>query len=107
MDILLRNVDAKVISIVDEKAKEKGISRNQLLKEYINLYVTNEGYKSKTDSIDYTISKLSNAFEFNQKRMESIEHNLENILLLISISAGIDIQDIPMIIKQYKQMEVE
>lgn len=107
MDILLRNLDAKVINVVDEKAKERGISRNQLLREYINMYVTNEGYKSKTDSVNYTINKVSNAFEFTQKRMESIEHNLENILLLISISAGIDIQDIQMIIDKYKQTGVE
>lgn len=107
MEIRIRGIDTSTINFLDNIAKENGISRNELLKRYINKVKTDNVFKSERDEIDYMLSNLTNAFEFTQKRLSSLESNIENILLLISISAGIDIKDIPFIINQYKTDEME
>lgn len=102
MDVLLRNIDEHTVEIIDKKAKKKGVSRNELINTYLDTVVFNEEYKTKEEEIKYALNKLTNAFEFTQQRLGSLENNLENIFLLLSISAGIDIQDIPSIIDNYK-----
>jgi|SRR5699024_4341051 len=91
MDIYIRGVNDDVGVVLNKIAKKKGVTRNKLIKEYLTHLSEEEQFRSKQDSIDYTISKISNAFKHTQERIDDIEENIKDILILFSITADIDI----------------
>lgn len=83
MDILIRNVNASAVKIFDDKAKEKGSTRNQYLKNYIEKLAMTEGLTEKESELNNTISKMTGAMELLYKQMEDMENKSTQMFYLL------------------------
>lgn len=90
MDIHLRRIDASAIKIIDEKAKTNRMTRNELLKQYIEEMSQFDGVKQERKSLDATLNRVADALEMTFKRLENLEDRNIRLYLLLCDSLGFD-----------------
>src|SRR5699024_221153 len=101
MEIKVRNLDIQTVKTIDKLAKNKGVSRNKFLKDLLISVAINPQVKDEKDKVEMTLTKVADALEFTHERLKSLEHNFENILLLIAFTSGIEFNEIPKILDHY------
>ena len=71
MDILVRKVPANVVALIDEKAKKRGISREEFLREQLLLISLDDEIKKVQDREAMMMNKLSKVIDLNTKVMSA------------------------------------
>lgn len=67
MDILIRKVQGNVVALIDEKAKKRGISREEFLREQLSLISLDDEIKKVQDRELIMMNKLSKIIDLNTK----------------------------------------
>lgn len=67
MDILIRKVPGNVVALIDEKAKKRGISREEFLREQLSLISLDDEIKRVQDREAMMMNKLSKIIDLNTK----------------------------------------
>lgn len=67
MDILIRKVPGNVVALIDEKAKKRGVSREEFLREQLSLISLDDEIKRVQDREAMMMNKLSKIIELNTK----------------------------------------
>lgn len=67
MDILIRKVQVNVVALIDEKAKKRGISREEFLREQLSLISLDDEIKKVQDRELIMMNKLSKIIDLNTK----------------------------------------
>lgn len=105
MEVKIRGIDAHTVKTIDQLARDRGVSRNKFLKDLLTSSAINPQLKDEKDKVDKTLTKVVDALEFTHERLESLERNFENVLLLIAITSGIEFTEIPKILEHYISQE--
>lgn len=71
MDILIRKVSGNVVALIDEKAKKRGVSREEFLREQLLLISLDDEIKRVQDREAMMINKLSKIIDLNTKVMSA------------------------------------
>src|SRR5690625_7874705 len=88
IDVLIRNIDSKFIEEIDVLAKEKKMSRNELMKIMLGkdlLIGTSEIDKTR---LELTNEKIHDAILLHNKRMDDLLENYKKLFTLISLEIG-------------------
>ena len=67
MDILIRKVPGNVVALIDEKAKKRGVSREEFLREQLSLISLDDEIKRVQDREAMMMNKLSKIIDLNTK----------------------------------------
>lgn len=67
MDILIRKVPGNVVALIDEKAKKRGVSREEFLREQLLLISLDDEIKRVQDREAMMMNKLSKVIDLNTK----------------------------------------
>ena len=67
MDILIRKVPGNVVALIDEKAKKRGVSREEFLREQLSLISLDDEIKKLQDREVMMMNKLSKIIDLNTK----------------------------------------
>lgn len=67
MDILIRKVPGNVVALIDEKAKKRGISREEFLREQLSFISLDDEIKRVQDREAMMMNKLSKIIDLNTK----------------------------------------
>lgn len=67
MDILIRKVPGNVVALIDEKAKKRGVSREEFLREQLSLISLGDEIKRVQDREAMMMNKLSKVIDLNTK----------------------------------------
>ncbi|WP_133015754.1 ribbon-helix-helix protein, CopG family [Clostridium cuniculi] len=67
MDILIRKVPGNVVALIDEKAKKRGVSREEFLREQLSLISLDDEIKRVQDREAMMMNKLSKVIDLNTK----------------------------------------
>ncbi|ALX49762.1 hypothetical protein AOX59_14980 [Lentibacillus amyloliquefaciens] len=90
MDILLRRIDASAMKIIDEKAKNNRMTRNELLKHHIEDLAQFNGVKRAEKELDSTLSRVGDALEITYNRLDQLEKQSMKMHLLLATVLDID-----------------
>lgn len=90
MDIFLRKIDAGAIKVIDEKAKNNNMTRNELLKNRIEELATFDGIKQTEKEMDSTLNKVGDALEMTFNRLNQLEKRTEKMFFLLCDVSGLD-----------------
>lgn len=71
MDILIRKVPGNVVALIDEKAKKRGVSREEFLREQLSLISLDDEIKRVQDREAMMMNKLSKIIDLNTKVMSA------------------------------------
>lgn len=94
MDILLRRIDASALKIIDEKAKNNRMTRNELLKRHIEELAQFDGVKLAEKELNTTMKSVEDALEMTYKRLDQLEKQSTKMYLLLSIVLDIDPKEV-------------
>lgn len=94
MDILVRRIDASAMKVIDEKAKNNNMTRNELLKQRIEELATFDGIKQTEREIDATLHKVRDALEMTFNRLDQLEKQSMKMYLLLAVVLEIDPQEV-------------
>lgn len=83
MDIKMRNLDDVAIKKVDELAKQKGMSRNQFLKAYIEKIMWQNVSQEECFRLEELFHASLIALEKMNDQLSNIEKNTRNIKALM------------------------
>jgi len=108
IDVLIRNIDSKFIEEIDVLAKEKKMSRNELMKIMLGkdlLIGTSEIDKTR---LELTNEKIHDAILLHNKRMDDLLENYKKLFTLISLASGISPDDVDAVLleKELRMWEI-
>lgn len=72
MEIKIRGVSPITVKKLDELAAKKKISRNELLKKYIESFAIQDDLKNMEDKYSTLVLKLSDVIERNTNALEEV-----------------------------------
>ena len=76
MDIKIRNIDIKSVERIDEIAKEKGLSRQQFLKNYIETLSVIDSIKDSENKYIDLVNQVSFLVKENTNVLTQIKNDL-------------------------------
>lgn len=79
MDIIIRDIDAAIVKIIDDRAKEKKVSRNKLLKEILLEEVTVGNNLESKKRYDELLNESIITIRENNELMDTLNIRLEEL----------------------------
>ena len=91
MDVLIRNVSPVAVKKIDQIAKEKGVSREEFLREQLEVISVVDLLQEQKEKINFEFDKLNEQLDMLVETLLRNEKNYIRILELFSIMTGIDL----------------
>ena len=103
MDVLIRNVDPKIIKEIDSLARRKRISRNEFLKEQLEVISVIDLIVEKQKLVDKATRNVNGMLMENSNQLDKMEKNYEKMVHLISLATEIDLDVMNEIVEETKK----
>lgn len=91
MDVLIRNVSPVAVKRIDQIAKEKGVSREEFLREQLEVISVVDLLEEQKEKINFEFDKLNEQLDMLVETLLRNEKNYIRMLELFSIMTGIDL----------------
>lgn len=91
MDVLIRNVSPVAVKRIDQIAKEKGVSREEFLREQLEVISVVDLLQEQKEKINFEFDKLNEQLDMLVETLLRNEKNYIRMLELFSIMTGIDL----------------
>lgn len=91
MDVLIRNVNPVAVKRIDQIAKEKGVSREEFLREQLEVISVVDLLEEQKEKINFEFDKLNEQLDMLVETLLRNEKNYIRMLELFSIMTGIDL----------------
>lgn len=91
MDVLIRNVSPVAVKRIDQIAKEKGVSREEFLREQLEVISVVDLLQEQKEKINFEFNKLNEQLNMLVETLLRNEKNYIRMLELFSIMTGIDL----------------
>lgn len=91
MDVLIRNVSPVAVKRIDQIAKEKGVSREEFLREQLEVISVVDLLQEQKEKINFEFDKLNEQLNMLVETLLRNEKNYIRMLELFSIMTGIDL----------------
>ena len=103
MDIKIRNLSASTVKKIDELAKERGVSRNEYLKEQLEVISVIDLIVEKQKLVDESTSNVTDMLIESSNRLDRMEDNYVKMIHLLSLTTEIDLDVMDEIIEDTKK----
>src|SRR5699024_10942666 len=90
MEIKARDVDTGAVKVLNDEARKQNVSRNELLKRYIEDLAQFNGIKRAEKELDSTMSRVGDALEITYNRLDQLEKQSLKMYLLLATVLDID-----------------
>ena len=100
VEIKVRGLSPDVISSIDYKANELGVSRNEYLKGVLTREANNFSMKRERKEYEKILNKFAEAMEFTHKRLENNEDLFVKMFALTSILTGLELEEMEELLKE-------
>lgn len=91
MNVLIRNVSPVAVKRIDQIAKEKGVSREEFLREQLEVISVVDLLQEQKEKINFEFDKLNEQLNMLVETLLRNEKNYIRMLELFSIMTGIDL----------------
>jgi len=94
MEIKVRDVDTGAVKVLNDEARKQKLSRNELLKRYIEDLAQFNGIKRAEKELDSTISRVGDALEITYNRLGQLEKQSMKMYLLLATVLDVDPEEV-------------
>lgn len=103
LDVLIRKVSPVLVDKLDVKARERGMSREEFLREQLEVIAYVDLLAEHRKEVNGSLGKVADSFEIVSEKLSVMEEEYERLVYLISYVTEIDLQEMEEFIKE--QME--
>ncbi|WP_174615274.1 hypothetical protein [Virgibacillus ihumii] len=107
MEVKIRDLDIRTVKVLDDEAKKQKVSRNELLKRYVEDLVIINGVKQAEKEVDSTLNKVASALEMTFSRLDQLEKQMEKMFILLSDVSGLDPMEVNQMLDNIMQSNVK
>lgn len=100
MDILIRNVSPVLVEKLGSKARKKGLSREEFLREQLEVIAYMDVLGEHRKLVNQSLGKVANSFENVSDKLTVMEEKYEKLVYLISLLTEIDLHDMELFIDE-------
>lgn len=100
-EIKIRGISNAVVTIIDTKAKQQGISRNDYLLNLLRLDVERDLIKEERAYMEQAVTRTANAFEVVAHQLDGIETNYQKIFMMLAMLMGMSKEEVEQVLAGY------
>lgn len=94
MDLLIRDLDPTVVTVIDDWAKEQKKSRNEYLKDLLTNVSHNFAMRDERKDYEKVLTRVADALELTHERLENTEKMIEKVYLLNIMLSGMSFEEV-------------
>jgi len=103
LEVRIRKVSPVLVGKLDRKARERGMSREEFLREQLEVIAYIELLAEHRKKVNGSLGKVADSFENVSEKLTVMEEKYERLVYLISYVTEIDPHEMEVFIKE--QME--
>lgn len=100
VEVRVRNVSPVLVGKLDSKAREKGLSREEFLREQLEVIAYMDVLSEHRKSVNQSLGEVANSFEDVSDKLAMMEEKYEKLVYLISFVTEIDLHDMELFIDE-------
>lgn len=87
--VVVRKLDDGLVHLIDQKAKEKKLSREKFLRNYLNLIDDSSMVKQEVTKMENMLERLEKGVAINHERLKSLDKNCDRLLHLLIFALNV------------------
>lgn len=100
MDVLVRNVSPMIVKKLDDKARKKGISREEFLREQLEVIAHIDLLIEYREKVNNSLGNVADNLKTTFDKLDSMEEKYERLLYLLSYVTDINLHDMDQFIEE-------